>query len=100
MKFLRTKGSTLPILIKISIKYPNVDYILENKKSDFKNIQNFLYNAKNNIEKRIDIIYKEKTNLRFVYGKQFEIIIKHFTRIFLSNRINNNIIRFFFRKII
>ena len=77
MTILRTKGSSLPILIKISIEFPKVTYFLENVERKFNEIQNFLYNAKNNIIRKIDLIYKQKTNLRFFYGKQFERIIEH-----------------------
>ena len=31
MKFLRAKGSNLPILINIQIKYPDINYILNKK---------------------------------------------------------------------
>jgi hypothetical protein len=35
MKFLRIKGSSLPILISIQIKYPNIEYNLNKKKKRF-----------------------------------------------------------------
>ena len=102
MNVLRIKGSSLPISINISIEYPKIKYFLENKEKDFIDIQNFLFNAKNNIIRKLDLIYKQKTNLRFLYGKQFESIIKHlegnfkidsFLRYILNNTDNKSIIK-------
>ena len=80
MSILRIKGSSLPILINISFQYKNepiVIYFLNNKETKFENIQKFLFDAKNNIINKLDKIYKEKTNLRFIYGKQFDSLMKH-----------------------
>ena len=77
MTILRTKGSSLPIFIKINIDYPEVKYYLNNKKTNFTEIQKFLFNVKNNIINKLDIIYRDKANLRFLYGKQFDSLLKH-----------------------
>jgi len=80
MSILRIKGSSLPILINISFQYKNepiVNYFLNNKETKFENIQKFLFDAKSNIINKLDKIYKEKTNVRFIYGKQFDSLMKH-----------------------
>ena len=80
ISILRIKGSSLPILINISFQYkkePIVNYFLNNKATKFEDIQKFLYDAKSNIINKLDKIYKEKTNLRFIYGKQFDSLMKH-----------------------
>ena len=77
MAILRTKGSSLPIIINIYIKNANIEYFLASQKVNFKEIQEFLSNAKNYIVNKLEEIYKIKTNLRFIYGKQFESILKH-----------------------
>ena len=77
MVILRLKGSSLPIVINISIKNANVEYYLASQKVEFKKIQEFLGNAKTYIINKLEEIYKRKSNLRFIYGKQFESILKH-----------------------
>ena len=77
MAILRLKGSSLPILINIYIKNANVEYFLASQKVEFKKIQEFLGNAKTYIINKLEEIYKRKSNLRFIYGKQFESILKH-----------------------
>ena len=77
MNLLRRKGSTLPISIIIEIKNLQVKYILDKKERKLIDIQNFLFNAKNNIIEKLDITYKEKTCIRFIYGKQIDSIMQH-----------------------
>ena len=80
MSILRIKGNSLPILINISFQYKNepiVIYFINNKETKYENNQKFLFDAKNNIINKLDKIYKEKTNLRFIYGKQFDSLMKH-----------------------
>ena len=77
MNTLRNKGSSLPIFIKITIDYPEIKYYLDNKELNFPEIQKYLFNVKNNIINKLDILYKDKANLRFLYGKQFDSILKH-----------------------
>ena len=45
-KVLRAKGSSLPILIIINIKYPNISYSLNKKEISFEEINDFLFMAK------------------------------------------------------
>ena len=77
MKFLRIKGSSLPILINIKIKYPKIEYFLNTQKTDFENIRNFLFLAKTDYITQLDSIYKQKIYLRFLFGKLFRKIMKH-----------------------
>ena len=77
ISILRSKGSTLPITIRIEIKYPNIQYFLGKEIKEFKDIQKFLTNAKVNIIKKLDSIYKQMTTIRFIYGKQIDSILSH-----------------------
>ena len=77
MKFLRIKGSNLPILINIQIKYPNIEYILNKKKTNLCAIKDFLFSAKKDCLAQLDSVYKQKQYLRFLFGKLFRNIIKH-----------------------
>ena len=77
MKKLRIKGSNLPILINIRIKYPNIDYFLNKKRTSFNNIRDFLFFVKADLITQLDSAYKEKEILRFLFGKLFRNIIKH-----------------------
>ena len=77
MEILRLKGSSLPIIINININYPKVEYFLASQKTNFEDIQEFLCKAKNYIINKLDELYKKKSNLRFIYGKQFKSILKH-----------------------
>ena len=86
MTDLRRKGSTLSISICVNISYPNVYYILDNQKRDFKDIHDFLMRAKTNIIKKLNKIYKDMTTIRFLYGKQIDSILNHIQR---SDEINS-----------
>ena len=98
MKKLRLKGSNLPIIITIEMKYPDYSYYLQNKKVDFTKIKEFLLKANKDYKKQLDLLYKTHPNLRFLYGKQFQSIKKHlnsdydinsFMR-YILNKTNNN----------
>ena len=78
MKFLRAKGSSLPIKISIILKNMNyINYYLDQKNVDFIFIRNYLMNVKDNFISQLESKYKEKANLRFFYGKHFRNIIKY-----------------------
>ena len=77
IKILRIKGSSLPIFIKILVEYPKVEYFLKNEEKKFDDIKNYLFSAKNDLIKQLNNCYEENINLRFLYGKQFDSIIKH-----------------------
>ena len=90
MKILHNKGCSLPLSILIKIKINKVQYFLNDKIINFKEIKNFLLNAKNNYITQLNSLYKEKIHLRFLYGKQLYKIIKH-----LEGNINiESILRF------
>ena len=84
MNFLRKKGSTLPIIINIEVKYekdPNIKYYFDeytkNKDLKFKDIQKFLLDIKMNLTKQLDKCYKQRSTIRFIYGKQIDNILSH-----------------------
>ena len=52
IKFLRTKGSSLEILITIKTKYPD--------RNKFEYIREFLFLAKTDYIRQLDSIYKQK----------------------------------------
>ena len=77
MKVLRIKGSSLPILIIVEIKYPNIKYSINKKDVNFEFINDYLFRAKTEQIFQLDLNYKENKYLRFLYGKLFRRIIKH-----------------------
>ena len=77
MNILRTKGSNLPILIKINIKYPQINYFKNQKITEFDNIRDFLFKAKTDYIAQLDSFYKQKQYSRFLFGKSLRNIIKH-----------------------
>ena len=77
MKILRRKGSSLPIHIKIQIRYPELEYYLNNKIISFEKIRDFLILVKTDYISQLDSIYKKNIFLRFLNGKQFRKIIRH-----------------------
>ena len=77
MKFLRMKGSSLPILISIKIKNSQIDYILNRQNKKFEDIRDFLFLAKTDYITQLDSTYKQKKYLRFLFGKLFRNIMKH-----------------------
>ena len=77
IKVLRTKGSSLPILIIIDIEYPYIKYSLNKKDSNFEDINDYLFRAKTEQILQLDLKYRQNKYLRFLYGKLFRRIIKH-----------------------
>ena len=77
MKILRIKGTSLPLMIIIEIKYPYKKYLLNIKESNFQDIKDFLFKVKTEQISQLDLIYRQKKYLRFLYGMQFRKIIKH-----------------------
>ena len=79
MKILRTKGYNIPILINISIKYPEIiyKYNKDDEEKNFEDIKNYLFTIKNDYENRLNIIYQNEKYLRFLYGKLFRKIKLH-----------------------
>ena len=71
MKVLRAKGNSLPILIIIEFKYPNISYSLNEKEKSFEEIIDFLFRVKGEQISKSDDIYKENEYSRFLYGKLF-----------------------------
>ena len=93
------KGCSLPIEIKINLKYPEAKYFLKKRNIKFEDLSKYLLNVKNYLEKILDSNYKRQQNLRFLYGKQFDTLGKHisgnceipsFLRYILNN-LNDNI---------
>jgi len=95
IKALRTKGSSLPILININLEYPNKKYILNQKETNFENIKDFLFKVKMELMLQLDLIYKQNIYLRFLYGKLFNNIIKHLN----GGDCANDILRYILNKI-
>ena len=77
MKILRIKGTNLPILIVVEIRYPNKIYFLNDKEKNFEDIKGFLFKIKTEQISQLDTFYTQKKHLRFLYGMQFRKIIKH-----------------------
>ena len=80
IKILRTKGYNIPILINISIEYPNIIYKFkkeDEENKDFEFIKNFLFTIKNDYESQLNTIYKNEKHSRFLYGKLFRKIKLH-----------------------
>ena len=80
MQTLRTKGNNLPIDIKIIVQYDKkneADYYLDQKESSFEQIEIFLLSAKDDYKKILESAYKEKTHIRYLYGKLFKSIIRY-----------------------
>lgn len=58
MEVLRTKGNSLPIDIKIIVKYvgkEEADYYLDQKMTSFSDIETFLLNVKNDYKDKLDL---------------------------------------------
>ena len=77
MNILRTKGSNLPILIKIKIQYPNIKYFINKKETEFDVIREFLLKAKTDYIEQLDSVYKHYQHSRFLFGKSFRNIMNH-----------------------
>ena len=98
MNFFRIKGSNLPISIKIQIKYPEINYIINEKEKSIEEIKSFLSKIKSDYISKLDECYKNRKYLRFLYGKLFRNMDRHFERFynidnilrFILNNTNNN----------
>ena len=77
MNILRKKGFNIPIVINITIKYPNIVYLLNDKKKNFDNIKDYLFSLKTDFEKQLDTIYQNEKYLRLIYGKFFRKAMLH-----------------------
>ena len=78
MLILRVKGCNIPRIIKINIKYPNIDYYLNGQIFENKDdIKKFLFNIKIDFENRLNQVYKDEKYSRFLYGKIFRKIQLH-----------------------
>ena len=85
MKELRSRGSSLPIIITIIIKKESknnnelekIEYCLGGQEKDFEEIRKFLSNVKEKYVSQLEMMYKEKVNLRMLYGQQFMSLMKH-----------------------
>ena len=80
IKILRLKGYNIPIIINISIKYPEITYKFndeDNREIDFDDIKDYLFRIKNDYEKQLETIYQNEKHLRFIFGKMFRKIKLH-----------------------
>ena len=78
IQVFQTKGCSLPIEIKIEIKYPEITYYLRKKKiAAFSILSKYLLDVNNYLDDALDWNYKSEQNLRFLYGKQFDTFNKH-----------------------
>ena len=75
IKVLRIKGSFESITIQIM--YPNIKYFLNNEIISFEKIKVFLFLEKAKYITQLDSMYKQKEYLRFLFGNQFNNILKH-----------------------
>jgi hypothetical protein len=65
------KGFNIPIVINVSIKYPDIIYKLNDKEKEFGLIKDYLFKVKNSYENQLNIIYQNEKYLRLLYGKLF-----------------------------
>ena len=77
MKVLREKGCSLPIKICIKVNKNERNYYLEDKEVKIDFIKEFLLKVKNMYIPQLNSMYKLNANLRFLYGKQFNSMMKH-----------------------
>ena len=77
INILRKKGFNIPIVITISITYPEVIYKLNNEEKNFSDIKDYLFTIKNDYENQLDSIYSNEKYLRLLYGKLFRKIKLH-----------------------
>ena len=78
MSCLRAKGSNLLLSINIEIKYPEIKYKLNKQEKSFEELRSFLVKAKSDYISQLNEYYKMNLLLRFLYGKIFRIIYRHF----------------------
>ena len=99
MQTLRAKGNNLPIDINIILHYDKkneADYYLVQKELNFEQIETFLLSAKDDYKKILESAYKEKTHIRYFYGKLFRTIVRYLDGGNLENVID--IFRFILNK--
>ena len=77
MNILRKKGFNIPIVINITIKYPNIVYELNGKEKKFDSIKDYLFTLKTDFEKQLATIYENEKYLRLIYGKLFRKVMQH-----------------------
>jgi len=77
INILRTKGFNIPIVINVSIKYPEIKYKLNGQEKDFSIIKDYLIRVKNDYEEQLITIYENEKYLRLLYGKLFRNIKQH-----------------------
>ena len=96
LTILRTKGSVLPIRIKVVIKEDEpeeenkIKYFLNDKndkevRKTFEQIEKYLTNAKTDLIKQLETFYQINDYMRFFYGRQITNIVSHlegYTEIF------------------
>ena len=99
MQTLSAKGNNLPIDINIILHYDKkneADYYLVQKELNFEQIETFLLSAKDDYKKILESAYKEKTHIRYFYGKLFRTIVRYLDGGNLENVID--IFRFILNK--
>ena len=77
MNILTKKGFNIPLVINITIKYPNIIYKLNDKEKKFDKIKDYLFTLKTDFEKQLDTIYENEKYLRLIYGKLFRKAMQH-----------------------
>ena len=77
INILRTEGFNIPIIINIIIKYPDVEYKLNDSERTFNNIKEYLFTVKNDYETQLTTIYENDKYLRLLYGKLFRKVKLH-----------------------
>ena len=74
---MRIKGFNIPIVINISIKYPEIIYKLNGQEKEFSKIKDYLFKVKNYYENQLSTIYENEKYLRLLYGKLFRKVKQH-----------------------
>ena len=77
INILRKKGFNIPIVINVSIKYPEIKYKLNGQEKEFSKIKDYLFKVKNDYEEQLKTIYENEKYLRLLYGKLFRKVKKH-----------------------
>ena len=77
INILRIKGFNIPIVINISIKYPEIIYKLNGQEKEFSKIKDYLFKVKNYYENQLSTIYENEKYLRLLYGKLFRKVKQH-----------------------
>ena len=77
INILRTKGFNIPIVINVSIKYPEITYKLNDQEKEFGKIKDYLFKVKNDYKNQLNTIYENEKYLRLLYGKLFRKVKLH-----------------------